>query len=317
MTATAAARTAAAAVSAAAAARGGAAGCTTSSHLPVIPKPYTDDMGAVTVAAAVFAVGVPVDVALLPARLLAELRALEAVLADPGHSCDACGGGLPGVLCPAGNDEHHLFVQSCDNCAGAGQLDRGHSDDEWAARTLAARIGWTVHHRWDGPGMTTWRPLVAEPGSWDDRDWVGVAGDGHGWGPEQEIPLWVGWPRDQRPDRPASSHRRIQLRRTRGWRKPGGTVVVSRPSRLGNRFQIGELSREQSVALYLCDLVTRLADPDPGNDELREAIRAIRGKDVACWCPLEDGAGGRVVCHGDVVLAVANGPELWPAAGQP
>nr|WP_268825129.1 DUF4326 domain-containing protein [Mycobacteroides chelonae] len=31
---------------------------------------------------------------------------------------------------------------------------------------------------------------------------------------------------------------RIQLRRTRGWRKPEGAIVVSRPSRWGNPFRI-------------------------------------------------------------------------------
>lgn len=33
--------------------------------------------------------------------------------------------------------------------------------------------------------------------------------------------------------------RRIQLRRTKGWRKPEGAVVVSRPTRWGNPFRLG------------------------------------------------------------------------------
>ena len=32
--------------------------------------------------------------------------------------------------------------------------------------------------------------------------------------------------------------KRIQLRRTRGWRKPEGAVIVSRPSRWANPFKI-------------------------------------------------------------------------------
>ena len=32
--------------------------------------------------------------------------------------------------------------------------------------------------------------------------------------------------------------RRIQLRRTRGWRLPASAIVVSRPSRWGNPFPI-------------------------------------------------------------------------------
>ena len=61
---------------------------------------------------------------------------------------------------------------------------------------------------------------------------------------------------------------RIQLRRTAGWRKPPGAVVVARPTRWGNPF----------------------------------AFRAaLAGHDLACWCPL-DGP-----CHADVLLEIANG----------
>lgn len=33
--------------------------------------------------------------------------------------------------------------------------------------------------------------------------------------------------------------KRIQLRRTKGWRKPEGAVVVARPTRWGNPFRVG------------------------------------------------------------------------------
>lgn len=44
---------------------------------------------------------------------------------------------------------------------------------------------------------------------------------------------------------------RIQLRRTKGWRKPPGAVVVSRPSKWGNPFALGSpsgLVREPAIA---------------------------------------------------------------------
>ena len=35
---------------------------------------------------------------------------------------------------------------------------------------------------------------------------------------------------------------RIQLRRTKGWRKPEGVIVVARPSKWGNPFAINDAS---------------------------------------------------------------------------
>lgn len=37
-----------------------------------------------------------------------------------------------------------------------------------------------------------------------------------------------------------SHPQRIQLRRTKGWRKPEGAIVVARPSKWGNPFRLGE-----------------------------------------------------------------------------
>ena len=44
--------------------------------------------------------------------------------------------------------------------------------------------------------------------------------------------------------------------------------------------------------------------------ELRYGVADVRGqlagRDLACWCPLEDAEGKRVPCHADVLLEVAN-----------
>ena len=32
----------------------------------------------------------------------------------------------------------------------------------------------------------------------------------------------------------------------------------------------------------------------------------LAGRDLACWCPLEDEHGNRVPCHADVLLEIAN-----------
>jgi hypothetical protein len=100
--------------------------------------------------------------------------------------------------------------------------------------------------------------------------------------------------------------RRIQLRRTKGWRKPPGAVVVSRPSRWGNPFRPGAphpetgkpLTREEMVRLYR-------AHVSPGGPGAlsREELDELRGHDLACWCRLDE------PCHADVLLELANAPR--------
>lgn len=102
---------------------------------------------------------------------------------------------------------------------------------------------------------------------------------------------------------------RFQLRRTKGWRKPAGSVVVSRPGRWGNWYLIGDpdpmtgepMTADGVVFWFRCDLdpaVNAMAATD------REEIqRELRGKDLGCWCPIGS------PCHADVLLEIANGSE--------
>jgi len=93
--------------------------------------------------------------------------------------------------------------------------------------------------------------------------------------------------------------KRIQLRRTKGWRKPEGAVVVARPSRWGNPFRVSDAPGDHpdpqrwAVEQFRLWAVTGL-DVDAVRDHLA-------GHDVACWCPLSSR------CHGDVLLEMANG----------
>jgi Domain of unknown function (DUF4326) len=106
---------------------------------------------------------------------------------------------------------------------------------------------------------------------------------------------------------------RIQLRRTKGWRKPDGAVVVARPTRWGNPWRIGStgwtvdaddrinrephppLTAEQAVEAFrnACSW-----EPSGWPDIIR---RELAGKDLACWCPIGE------PCHADVLLELANG----------
>ena len=89
---------------------------------------------------------------------------------------------------------------------------------------------------------------------------------------------------------------RLQMRRTRGWRKPPEAVYVGRPTRWGNPFRVDELGRAEAVRRFRA-----LAETDA---ELRARARAeLRGRDLLCWCPLDE------PCHADVLIDVSNRDE--------
>lgn len=91
--------------------------------------------------------------------------------------------------------------------------------------------------------------------------------------------------------------KRIQRKRTKGWRKPENTVIVDRTSRWGNPFTVEEHGRERAIALYR-EQMAELKERDPAG--YRALLEPLRGKDVACFCSLDQ------ACHGDVLLELAS-----------
>ena len=114
------------------------------------------------------------------------------------------------------------------------------------------------------------------------------------------------------------SPRRIQRRRTKGWRTPEGAVYVGRPAKWGNPFAVGEpithylfdgvmtqgvplrrqgvvADRAHAVELYAFWVMATV--PFKRDDVRRE----LAGHDLACWCPLDQ------PCHADLLLEIANG----------
>jgi hypothetical protein len=111
--------------------------------------------------------------------------------------------------------------------------------------------------------------------------------------------------------------RRVQRRRDKGWRMPGDTVYVGRPSRWGNpypvsllRLNLPPLTAAQAVRLFERWLSSPTSHP-LGSGVNRAVILThlpeLRGKHLACWCPLT------APCHADVQLRLAN-PHLPPTA---
>ncbi len=95
---------------------------------------------------------------------------------------------------------------------------------------------------------------------------------------------------------------RIQRKRSKGWKMPENTVYVGRPSKWGNPWRVGDIDepthdlRANAVLAYQLHIVHSHA-----------AIKSeLRGKNLACWCPLVDKDGKSVPCHADVLLEIAN-----------
>ena len=102
--------------------------------------------------------------------------------------------------------------------------------------------------------------------------------------------------------------KRIQRKRSKGWRMPKNAVYVGRPSKWGNIYKVGVYdfdwrgegvvpeSIEQCVELYEKELLSNIQH-DKG---LMNQILELQGKDLACWCPLDK------PCHADILLRLAN-----------
>lgn len=106
--------------------------------------------------------------------------------------------------------------------------------------------------------------------------------------------------------------KRIQRRRTKGWRMPEGAVVVSRPGFWGNPFP----HRDKALAartfrVWLTGAmrthemlgIRPVRENLPGlRRAMLDALPALRGRTLVCWCPLDQS------CHADVLLDLANAP---------
>jgi hypothetical protein len=92
--------------------------------------------------------------------------------------------------------------------------------------------------------------------------------------------------------------RRIQRKRTKGWRMPEGAVYVGRPTKWGNPYvltsdnSLGEIVRQYRELVSVKNIWST-----PNKQQIKDELR---GKDLVCWCPLNR------PCHADVLLEIAN-----------
>jgi hypothetical protein len=134
---------------------------------------------------------------------------------------------------------------------------------------------------------------------------------------------------------------RVQLRRSKGWRMPENTVKVDRSTKWGNPYRVGQeghfvFEKMTDAQLRAFDFTPRLETlpccgrvvevrPLPPNRYVKFSapltigetlaryrewieegmldLTPLRGKNLACWCPIGS------PCHADVLLELANAPE--------
>jgi hypothetical protein len=133
--------------------------------------------------------------------------------------------------------------------------------------------------------------------------------------------------------------KRIQRKRTAGWKLPENTVCVTRPSIWGNPFNAKKYGTEHATLLFKKHIIehfgkflpthhgkfqategqakqlgyTGALTGAPFMNELQKYLLPLVGKDLACWCK-----EGSEHCHADVWLRLAewygqyiNATKIW------
>jgi hypothetical protein len=92
----------------------------------------------------------------------------------------------------------------------------------------------------------------------------------------------------------------------RGWKMPDNTVVVSRGTKWGNPCVVNPRVRYGSGSAHSPNVGTNAEAVAFYREYLAEcpdlisALPELRGKNLACFCPLDQ------PCHADVLLEIAN-----------
>lgn len=100
---------------------------------------------------------------------------------------------------------------------------------------------------------------------------------------------------------------------------PPNTVSVARPTRWGNPFRVGDEWIEEGFVIeilgpqrcveqfdnWLTGFPTIFTVGLPKRPTIEEIRTALRGKNLACWCPLPK-AGEPDLCHAAVLLRISN-----------
>ena len=120
---------------------------------------------------------------------------------------------------------------------------------------------------------------------------------------------------------------RVQRKRVKGYRMPENTKSVTRPGKFGNPYKIGmhnifdiKDTTGKSLKDYLIekngenkyhtveDVLLAYRQKINGSQAMQSVIKYyLKGKNLACFCPITDEKGNYIPCHADILLEVANG----------
>ncbi len=103
---------------------------------------------------------------------------------------------------------------------------------------------------------------------------------------------------------------RIQRKRSPGWKKPDGSVCITRPGKFGNPFD-NSAAFEAWLVRGEIRLVSLNREWIPWTEMTKERLRLkremilsrlpeLQGRQLLCFCGIEHD------CHGDVLARLAN-----------
>lgn len=108
-----------------------------------------------------------------------------------------------------------------------------------------------------------------------------------------------------------SGPRRFQRSRKAGAKLPAGVVCVTRPGRWGNPYPTAWDFRCAMLSVAYGKPMT--AEREKHRETvlaIYQSLEELRGKDLACWCPLNQ------ECHADVLIEFANRRDVPAIVGR-
>jgi hypothetical protein len=83
-------------------------------------------------------------------------------------------------------------------------------------------------------------------------------------------------------------------------------IYIGRPSKWGNPYTF----KQETIAEFVVpkdEVLPKYEVWLKQQPELMESLHELRGKTLGCWCRPAKGFQGKVMCHGQILAALADG----------